>query len=176
MNLARTIRTLTLAAALWTGTAFAVEQGDKAPAWSARDFTGQEIAFPYSAAGKPTIVLFWATWCPYCKAFMPNLKRIQADYAHAGVTVVAINAKERGQGNAQAYVQSLGFPLVGIPDGDDIAEAYGVQYIPGLFVVDGKGTIAYRRGWTDLPAGSTVAQLWERQVRDVLSRLLENRR
>lgn len=90
--------------------------------------------------------MFWATWCPYCKAFMPYLRRIQADYAHAGVTVVAVNAKERGEGDPKAYVRSLGFPLIGIPDGDGIAEAYGVQYIPGLFVVDGKGTIAYRRG------------------------------
>ncbi len=50
-----------------------------------------------------------------------------------------------------------------------------MQYIPGLFVVDGKGTIAYRRGWTDLPAGTTVAQLWERQVREALDRLLARR-
>jgi thiol-disulfide isomerase/thioredoxin len=171
----RTIRTLALAAALWTGSAFAVEQGDEAPAWRARDFAGREIAFPGATAGKPAVLLFWATWCPYCKAFMPSLKRIQADYAHTGVTVVAINAKERGQGDPQAYVRGLGFPLVGIPDGDRLAEAYGVQYIPGLFVVDGKGTIAYRRGWTDLPAGTTVAQLWERQVREALDRLLARR-
>lgn len=174
MSLTQTIRTIALATMLLTTAAFAVEQGDEAPPWSARDFTGKAISFPAATAGKPAIVLFWATWCPYCKAFMPNLKRIQADYAHAGVTVVAINAKERGQGDPQAYLEGLGFPLVGIRDGDRIAEDYGVQYIPGLFVVDGRGTIAYRRGWTDLPAGTTVAQLWERQVRDVLDRLLEN--
>lgn len=175
MHVLRRILTLVLAAGFWTAPALAVEQGDAAPAWTAVDFAGNEVAFPGVAAGKPTVVLFWATWCPYCKAFMPYLKAIQSDYAHAGVSVVAINAKERGQGDPQAYVRSLGFPLIGIPDGDRIAEQYGVQYIPGLFIVDGNGKIAYRRPWTDLPAGSTVAQLWERQVRDALDRLLESR-
>jgi cytochrome c biogenesis protein CcmG/thiol:disulfide interchange protein DsbE len=176
VSLMRTLCTLAVAAFLCTGTALALEQGEKAPPWTARDFAGKEVAFPGVTAGKPSIVLFWATWCPYCKAFMPNLKRIQADYAQAGVTVVAINTKERGRGDPRAYVQSLGFPVIGIADGDRIAEQYGVQYIPGLFVIDGDGTVAYRRPWTDLPAGTTVAHLWERQVRDTLDRLLEERR
>lgn len=173
MSFVRTIFTLALAAVLWTSTASAVEQGDTAPAWSAADFAGKAVQFPEVSAGKPAVVLFWATWCPYCKAFMPYLKRIQADYAHLGVTVVAINTKERGQGDPTAYVRNLGFPLIGIPDGDRIAEDYGVQYIPGLFVVDGNGTIAYRRGWTDLPAGSKVALLWDSQVRAALDRIVE---
>jgi thiol-disulfide isomerase/thioredoxin len=165
---ARTILMLAFALTAWTGAASAVEQGDAAPAWTAEDFAGRQVQFPSVSAGKPAVVLFWATWCPYCKAFMPYLKRIQADYAAAGVTIIAINTKERGRGDPEAYVASLGFPLVGIPDGDRISEAYGVQYVPGLFVVDGKGAIAYRRPWTDLPAGSTVAELWDRQVRAAL--------
>lgn len=173
MRFVRTLLTLALSIVLWMAPASAVEQGDTAPAWTATDFAGREVKFPVVSAGKPAIVLFWATWCPYCKAFMPYLKRIQADYADAGVRVVAINTKERGQGDPAAYVRNLGFPLIGIPDGDRIGDDYGVQYIPGLFVVDGNGTIAYRRGWTDLPAGSTVALLWDSQVRAVLDRLVE---
>jgi thiol-disulfide isomerase/thioredoxin len=168
----RTILLLAVASTLSSGAVLAVEQGEPAPAWTAEDFAGRQVQFPGISAGKPAVVLFWATWCPYCKAFMPYLKRIQADYAAAGVTIVAINTKERGRGDPAAYMSNLGFPLVGIPDGDRIAEAYGVQYVPGLFVVDGQGEIAYRRPWTDLPAGSTVAELWDRQVRAALDSIV----
>ncbi len=66
----------------------AVEQGDLAPPWQARDFAGHAVDFPAVTQGKPAVVVFWATWCPYCKAFMPYLKNIEADYAKQGVKVV----------------------------------------------------------------------------------------
>lgn len=152
--------------------AAAVEQGDVAPPWTARDFAGHTVEFPAVAEGKPTVVVFWATWCPYCKAFMPFLKGIAADYAPQGVKVVAIDAKEDGRGDPRAYVQSLGFSPIAVANGDEIAKAYGIQYIPGLLIVDGKGKVAYRRPWTDLPAGRTVGELWDGQVRTALNALV----
>jgi thiol-disulfide isomerase/thioredoxin len=154
------------------GTAFAVEQGDVAPRWRAADFAGRTVDFPAVAEGKPAVMVFWATWCGYCRAFMPYLKAIQSDYAARGVKIVAINAKEDGQGDPKAYVQGLGFQPISVANGDAIAEAYGIQYIPGLLIVDGQGTVAYRRPWTDLPAGRTVAELWDGQVRGALDQLL----
>lgn len=159
--------------ALAPASVFAVEQGDAAPGWLGRDFAGSEVAFPQVAEGSPAVVVFWATWCGYCRAFMPYLKDIQADYAGEDVKIIAINAKEDGEGDPRLYMERLGFPAVAVADGDMIAEAYAVEYIPGLFVVDGEGVIAYRRPWTDLPAGSTVAELWSQDVREVLDRILE---
>jgi thiol-disulfide isomerase/thioredoxin len=161
-----------LAALALASTALAVEQGDVAPPWHANDFAGRAVDFPAVTEGKPTIVVFWATWCGYCKAFMPYLQGIQADYAAHGVQVVAINAKEDGKGDPRAYVQGLGFAPIAVTNGDAIAASYGVQYIPGLFIVDGKGMVAYRRPWTDLPAGQTVAELWDSQVRTALDALI----
>jgi thiol-disulfide isomerase/thioredoxin len=153
-------------------TAGAVEQGDVAPSWHATDFTGRAVEFPAVAGGKPAILVFWATWCPYCRAFMPYLKNIEADYAAAGVKVVAINAKEDGRGDPAAYVQGLGFVPIAVANGDEIAVSYGIQYIPGLLIVDGRAKVAYRRPWTDLPAGRTVAELWDAQVRTALDALV----
>ena len=107
---------------------------------------------------------------------MPYLKQIQADYAADGVKVVTINAKEDGRGDPHAYVNGLGFTPIAVADGDEIAQAYGIKYIPGLLIVDGKGMVAYRRPWTDLPAGRTVAELWDGQVRTALDSLLHRPR
>src|SRR5262247_3010238 len=102
---ATAIAVATLVAALPLQTALAVEKGDVAPAFRATDFDGKAVDFPAVAAGKPTVVVFWATWCPYCKAFMPYLKNISADYAAYGVKIVAVDAKEDGQGDPKAYVR-----------------------------------------------------------------------
>ena len=147
--------------------AFAVDQGEVAPKWQASNFQGESVSFPELSEGKPTVLIFWATWCNYCKVFMPYLKKIQEDYAADRISIVAVNAKEM-DGDPDTYVKELGFPVTAIRDGDDIAADYGVKFIPGLMVVDGNGTVSYRRGWTELPAGQTVAQLWSDQVRAAL--------
>jgi thiol-disulfide isomerase/thioredoxin len=160
-------------ACLWlAGAAYAVDAGDRAPRFQAMQFSGELVAFPEATAGHPAVLVFWATWCPYCKAFMPYLEQIEADYRAQGVRIVTINAKERGEGDPDAYIRNLGFPMLAVRNGDAIARAYDVEYIPGLMIVDGDGQVAYRRPWTDLPAGREVAELWDGQVRDALDALL----
>jgi len=150
----------------------AVEAGEMAPAWTGSDFSGNEIGFPAATAGKPTIMIFWATWCPYCNAFMPYLAQIQKDYGEDKITVVAINHKERGVGDPAAYVAKLDFAVTAIRDGDSIGDTYSVDFIPGLMIIDGEGRIAWKRASTDLPAGKTVGELWDEQVREQLDLLL----
>ncbi len=159
---------------LLTTSALGVTQGDEAPAWRGTDLaTGSQVEFPDVLNDRPAVLLFWATWCPYCKAFMPYVKEIQADYAQYGVQIISFNAKERGRGDPKAYVETLGFPLVAVAAADDIAEQYDIQFIPGLLIVGGDGVIAYRRKSTELPAGKTVSQLWDAEVRAVLDELVE---
>jgi thiol-disulfide isomerase/thioredoxin len=156
-------------------TPLTVGKGDTAPAWTGIDLvTGQTMSFPELLDGEPAVMLFWATWCPYCKAFMPYAKQIQADYGDRGVQIVTFNAKERGEGDPGAYVESLDFPMVAIADADSIAEKYDIKFIPGLMVVDGRGHVTYRRGWTDLPAGKTVARQWDGEVREALDLLVRD--
>jgi thiol-disulfide isomerase/thioredoxin len=163
---------LVVVAVLGTGTAGAVDQGDNAPGFSGTTFDGTSVAFPELLDGKPTVVVFWATWCGYCKAFMPYLKAIQADYGSDRINILTINAKEDGSGNPAQYIEGLGFPMIAVQDGDAIAAAYDVEFIPGLMIVDSGGQVAYRRAWTELPAGDTVARFWSRQVRRGLDQLL----
>jgi hypothetical protein len=39
-------------------------------------------------------------------------------------------------------------------------------------IVDGDGNLAWKRASTELPAGKTVAELWDGQVREQLDLLL----
>jgi thiol-disulfide isomerase/thioredoxin len=154
-------------------TSTTVNRAAIAPAWMGTNMLdGRNVSFPELLDRKPAVMIFWATWCSYCKAFMPYVKQIQTDYADQGVQIVTLNAKERGRGDPKAYAETLGFPMLVIAEADAIAEDYGVHFIPGLMVVDGQGQLAYRRRSTELPAGRTVAELWDGEVRRVLDVLV----
>ena len=49
------------------------------PAAQALDAEGKPVAIP--AAGKPTVVNFWATWCEPCRVEMPMLQQMADFYS-----------------------------------------------------------------------------------------------
>ena len=150
----------------------AVETGDVAPAFTGADEFGNEVVFPAVIDGKPTIMVFWATWCPYCIAFMPYLEQIQKDYGEEKINVVMINHKERGAGDPAAYIKALDFDVIAVLDGDAIGDAYSVDFIPGLMIAGADGRIAWKRKSTDLPAGQKVSEFWDMKVREQLDKML----
>ena len=154
------------------GLAFAGEPVEENPGWRGTDFSGAEIDFPAVLQGKPTVLIFWATWCPYCSAFMPYLGEIQRDYGGDKINILAIDVFEDGVVDAAAYVEALGFPVIAVANGESIAEIYSVYGTPGLMILDGQGNLVWRRTSTDLPAGKTIAEVWAGQVREQLDQLL----
>ena len=152
--------------------AVAVETGDVAPAFTGADESGNAVNFPDMVDGKPSIILFWATWCSYCKAFMPYMEQIQKDYGGEKINVILINHKERGAGDPAAYIESLSFPLTTVLNGDAIGDAYTVDFIPGLMIAGADGRIAWKRESTDLPPGQKVAEFWDMKVREQLDKML----
>jgi thiol-disulfide isomerase/thioredoxin len=123
------MRRLILLAILVSASAVApaVELGETAPTWTGTNFSDDKVVFPSVIDGKPTVMIFFATWCPYCKAFMPYLGQIQKDYGEDKINILAINAMERGAGDPAEYVAMLGFRVIGVADGDGIAEKYSVK-------------------------------------------------
>lgn len=163
---------LMLAVLCVAGFAFAGEPDQPNPGWKGTDFAGAEIDFPAVLQGKPTVLVFWATWCPYCKAFMPYLGEIQRDYGEDQINILAIDVFEDGELDPAAYIEALGFPVIAVANGDSIAKIYSVHGTPGLMILDGQGNLVWKRASTELPAGKTVAELWVGQVRKQLDKLL----
>ena len=163
---------LALAALCMLNVTFAGEPGEANSSWTGTDFSGAEIVFPEVLQGKPTVLVFWATWCPYCKALMPYLGEIQRDYGKKKINILAIDVFEDGEIDPAAYVEELGFPMIAVANGDPIAEIYSVRGTPGLMILDGDGNLVWKRASTDLPPGKTVAEFWADQVREQLDQLL----
>lgn len=138
-------------------------EGQAAPDWTLSNLAGQKVRFPDDYLGKPTVVLFWATWCPYCSALMPYLNEIRNEQE---VKILALNFKE--DGDPGAHMRRLGFDFEVFLDADEVAERYGTRYSPGLFVINGHGTVIYQRQSTDKKPGKEIAEFWADQVKKAL--------
>ncbi|KZN63229.1 hypothetical protein N473_17530 [Pseudoalteromonas luteoviolacea CPMOR-1] len=62
----------------------------------------------YRSSTTPTIVTFWASWCPYCKQLLPLLEGLQRKLGHDKVSVIVVNTKEEGNlGQTRRTYKSL---------------------------------------------------------------------
>ena len=139
--------TLLLFLLLLSGPACAQE---RAIAWQGHGADGQSIRFDPAHMQRPAVLLFWATWCPYCKALMPYLQKVYDAAGKEKLDVYAIDIKDE-DGDPVAELKQRGNTFTLVRDGDAIAALYGVKGTPGLFLVDRSGAIVYKRSGGDAP-------------------------
>lgn len=93
------------------------------------------------AKGDITLVNFWASWCPPCRAEHPVLKQMAAD----GIRVVGVNFKDTAE-DASGYLAKDGNPFLALafdPKGRSAID-WGVTAPPETFIIDGDGTVLFR--------------------------------
>jgi len=143
-GLARALWRILVAVWLLVGAAAAQAQTNQdwqPPAFALRQADGSEFRYPDDLAG-PTIILFWATWCPYCKALMPHLQSILDEYP-GRVQVLALSFRD--DGDPAATLAEYGFGFRGFTQADAVAESWGVKGTPGLFLADASGRVVFDR-------------------------------
>lgn len=92
--------------------------------------------------GKVVLLNFWATWCPPCKAEMPDLEAIYREYGDAqGLVVVGVNYEEDAA-PVEAFVRERGlsFP-VWLDRKGEAAAKLGVRGLPVSFIIDREGYV-----------------------------------
>lgn len=156
------------------------------PAFVASTEAGQDFHYPQDLQG-PTIILFWATWCPYCKALMPHLQSILDEYGE-GVQVLALNFRE--DGDPVEFFSDYGYQFLLVPDADAVADSWGIKGTPGLFLAGPSGRVVFSRGAIPEQAypeerfsndelkhfqkASRVAPFWAARLREALDGLIQS--
>jgi len=104
--------------------------------------------------GKPTVLYFWATWCPFCRDELTNLKSIYPQYKDK-VNFVAVDVDiEEDAGTIAKDVNSRGylgnFTLASVP----LLQDYKIYDTSTKYVIARNGTILFSG------AGEVSKQYW----------------
>lgn len=110
------------------------------PDWTLVAADGESVRLQDVVSARTTILLFWATWCPYCKALMPHLQSMQLEYGDK-IQVLAINFRD--DGDPVTFMKDNGYDFTLLLDGESVAELYGIWATPGVLIVDGDREIRF---------------------------------
>jgi peroxiredoxin len=117
--------------------------GQEAPDFELTDRKGQ--LFKLSDYRDKTVVLnFWATWCPPCRAEMPELQKFYERIGDNNVVILAVNAT-----NSEASINMVGdwlhvrgytFPVLFDSKGD-LTQTYNIAAFPSTYIIQPGGLI-----------------------------------
>ena len=149
MNSGRKIKTLLLASALAlasvVGASGCPDSGQAAEDFSLKTVGGGQPVTLSKLKGKPTLVVFWATWCPPCRREIPDLKAMYVKYGtRLNMLAVAVNYRQTER-DVAAFAATNGLQYTLLWDADNkAADHYCVSGIPTVVLVDPEGIIRYK--------------------------------
>ncbi|MEW6716657.1 MAG: redoxin domain-containing protein [Chloroflexota bacterium] len=123
--------------------------GELAPDFSLPDLSAQ-VHVLSAARGKIVILNFWSAECPWAeRADLGLVAALKRWGERVTLLTIASNSNETPEQMAQA-AQERGLPVVLHDEDQKVADAYGAQTTPYLFVVDGEGKLRYQGAYDDV--------------------------
>ncbi len=102
------------------------------------DLNGNKISLS-DYKGKKVYLNFWATWCPPCKAEMPDMEKLYQETKDNGLIMLAVNVGEDKK-TVQSFIEDNGynFPVLLDVTGE-VSQLYQVTGIPTSYFIDTEG-------------------------------------
>lgn len=95
--------------------------------------------------GKNVYVNFFATWCPPCKAEMPDLEKLWEKYQDKDLVVLAIDLGD-DQEEVRSFIEENKFTFKTLLDSDlMVSNQYNVTSIPVSVFIDKQGNIVAKQ-------------------------------
>lgn len=130
-----------------------VTVGKAAPIFTLNSLEGKPVEVGHLK--KAYVINFWATWCPPCRAELPELNRFAKKH-ETQVGFYAVNIQEP-QEKVAGFLQQNGYNLPVLFDvNGEVARTYRVTAIPTTLVMSAQGIIVFRK-----TGGVTLSELEE---------------
>lgn len=126
------------------GTGPAALAGERAPSFLVAALGGGESGLA-AYRGRIVVLNLWASWCPPCRAEMPDLETLYRRYRSRGVVVLGVDQGESAQ-QVAAFAQSLRitYPIL-LDDQQQYGRVYAALGLPTTILVGPNGIV--RRGF-----------------------------
>src|SRR5690625_641701 len=94
--------------------------------------------------GQRVMLNFWATWCPPCRAEMPDMQKF---HENKDIVILAVNliGTESSKENVVDFIEEfeISFPIL-LDTDMEISNLYRIQPIPTSYMIDSDGRIQYK--------------------------------
>ncbi len=119
------------------------------------DFSGKAVHLS-DYRGKTVLVNLWASWCPPCRAEMPDLISFYQAHQSQGFVLLAVNSEDTAN-SAQQFAQQeqMPFPVLYDPSGT-VSRLMGSNGLPSTYVIDRNGNVRFE--WTGQISPAILAQ------------------
>lgn len=112
----------------------------KAKDFKLKDLSGKELSLS-DLRGKKVFLNFWATWCPPCKAEMPEIEKLYQETKNSDLVIVAVEIGEP-LSTVKPFIDQNKYNFKVLLDSDQsVAAQYGISAIPTSFFIDKEGNI-----------------------------------
>ena len=117
-----------------------VNVGDRAPDFTLTDLDGNQVSLS-DFRGKVVFINFWATWCPPCRAEMPEIEALYQQYKTKDVVVIGVDILETDD-KVRQFVERGGYSWIFVIDSTGTVSAnYNINAIPTSYFIDREGII-----------------------------------
>jgi peroxiredoxin len=124
-----------------------------APTLTLTDMQDQTVSLS-DYEGSWVLVNNWATWCPPCRAEMPELNAYYEAHKEEGFVLIGVSSGDT-KNQIERFIQEYGlsFPMWQDPTSESL-RAFRMDYLPSSFVIDPSGTV--RLAWTGAVSLATL--------------------
>jgi thiol-disulfide isomerase/thioredoxin len=113
--------------------------------------------------GKVVLINFWATWCPPCRAEIPDLIRLQREYRSRGLQIIGVTYPPQKLATVRRFVRraKVNYPVaLGTREMKSIFTAS--ETLPVTIVIGADGTVR------DIIEGILLPEEFEQKIRPLL--------
>ena len=141
-----------------------VRQDASAPQFELKDVNGRIVRLS-DYRGKVILVNFWATWCPPCRAEMPDLVKLQHQYGTEGLQIIGVSYPPQKKSRVVRFAKSLkvNYPIV-LGTRELKARYSSDETLPLTVVIDRDGKVS------EIISGILLREEFDEKIKPLLTK------